>query len=138
MSSSSPMGPGPILVPKKYPRQRLVELRYSEVHQAGLALGLKPDHVTFLGLPDTAAPTAGSSFDAAVQATLNVVRRSGAGTLFVTWERDPHCDHEASAQLAKAVRRLSPGLKLWAYPVWGWHIEAGRRDPSASAKRRSR
>ena len=19
---------------------------------------------------------------------------------------------------------MSPGLKLWAYPIWGWHIEA--------------
>jgi LmbE family N-acetylglucosaminyl deacetylase len=108
---------------KKFPRQRLVELRYSEVHEAGLALGLQPDHVTFLGLPDTMAPKAGPQFDAAVDETLGVIRRSGAETLFVTWERDPHCDHEASAELAKAVRMKCPGLQLWAYPVWGWHIE---------------
>jgi LmbE family N-acetylglucosaminyl deacetylase len=25
--------------------------------------------------------------------------------------------------LAKAVRRLNPALRLWAYPVWGWHLE---------------
>ena len=109
---------------KQYPRQKLVDLRYSEVHQAGLTLGLQPDRVTFLGLPDTMAPKAGPRFDAAVEEILNVIRRSGAGSLFVTWEKDPHCDHEASAELAKAVRRMSPGLKLWAYPVWGWHIDA--------------
>lgn len=107
---------------KKFPRQRLVELRYSEVHEAGLALGLQPERVTFLGLPDTKAPKAGPQFDAAVDRTLEVIRRSGAEALFVTWERDPHCDHEASAELAKAVRMNCPGLKLWAYPVWGWHI----------------
>jgi LmbE family N-acetylglucosaminyl deacetylase len=109
---------------KQYPRQRLVDVRYSEVHQAGLALGLKPDRIVFLGLPDTMAPKSGPQFDAAVEDTLNVIRRSEAVALFVTWERDPHCDHEASAELAKTVRRMNPGLKLWAYPIWGWHIEA--------------
>lgn len=108
---------------KKFPPQSLIELRYSEVHAAGLALGLQPERVAFLGLTDTKAPKAGPQFDAAVDRTLEVIRCSGAKTLFVTWERDPHCDHEASAELAKAVRKKCPGLKLWAYPVWGWHIE---------------
>jgi LmbE family N-acetylglucosaminyl deacetylase len=107
----------------KYPRQKLVELRYAEVHQAGLALGLASENISFLGLPDTRAPKSGPQFEAAVEATMNIIRRSGAEALFVTWERDPHCDHEASAELAKAVRRLCPDLKLWAYPIWGWHIE---------------
>jgi LmbE family N-acetylglucosaminyl deacetylase len=110
---------------EQYPRQRLVDLRYAEVHKAGLALGLQPDRIKFLGLPDTLAPKSGLQFDTAVEETLEVVQRSGAGTLFVTWESDPHCDHQASAEIAKAVRRMSPGLKLWAYPIWGWHIEAG-------------
>lgn len=109
---------------RQYPRQRLVDLRYSEVHNAGRALGLPPERVQFLGLPDTSAPKSGPQFDAAVERILAVIRHAGAGTVFVTWERDPHCDHEATAELARAVRRLSPGLKLWAYPIWGWHIAA--------------
>jgi LmbE family N-acetylglucosaminyl deacetylase len=122
---------------KQYPRQRLVDVRYSEVHQAGLALGLEPDRIVFLGLPDTMAPKSGPQFDAAVEETLNVIQRSEAGALFVTWERDPHCDHEASAELARVVRRMSPGLKLWAYPIWGWHIEASAdiRQPPPMASR---
>ena len=122
---------------KQYPSKRLVDLRCSEVHRAGLALGLKPDRVVFLGLPDTMAPKSGPQFDAAVEETLNVIRRSEAGALFVTWERDPHCDHEASAALAKTVRRMRPGLKLWAYPIWGWHIEASAEihQPSPIAHR---
>ena len=52
---------------KQYPRQKLVDLRYSEVHRAGVALGLQPDRVKFLGLPDTMAPKAGPLFDAAVK-----------------------------------------------------------------------
>jgi LmbE family N-acetylglucosaminyl deacetylase len=109
----------------EYPRQRLVDLRYSEVHKAGLALGLPSDRVAFLELKDTAAPKSGPAFDIAVEKTLAVVLRSKAETLFVTWEKDPHCDHEASAELAKAVRRVCPSLKLWAYPIWGWHLEPG-------------
>lgn len=119
---------------KQYPRQRLTELRYAETHKACLALGLQPDHVTFLGLTDTAAPTSGPEFDAAVGEMLKVIRRSGAGALFVTWEKDPHCDHQSSAKLAKAVRKMSPGLKLWAYPVWGWHIEPSLEMPEPHQK----
>lgn len=108
----------------RYPRQTLVDLRYSEVHQAALALGLQVDRVTFLGLPDTLAPKSGPLFNAAVQKTVDLIRSSGAASLFSTWECDPHCDHEATAEMAKAVRRMCPGLALWAYPIWGWHLEA--------------
>jgi LmbE family N-acetylglucosaminyl deacetylase len=122
---------------KQYPKLRLVDLRYSEVHKAGVALGLQPDRIGFLGLSDTLAPKSGPQFDTAVEETLDVIRRSGAGALFVTWEGDPHCDHEASAELAKTVRKMSPGLKLWAYPIWGWHIEASAeiRQPPPMAFR---
>jgi LmbE family N-acetylglucosaminyl deacetylase len=119
---------------KQYPRQKLVELRYAEVHKAGQALGLPSNRVTFLGLRDTIAPTSGLQFEIAVAKTLEVVRQSKADTLFVTWEKDPHCDHEASAALAKAVRRLSPSLKLWAYPVWGWHLEPGGETDQPAPK----
>jgi LmbE family N-acetylglucosaminyl deacetylase len=121
----------------QYPRQRLIDLRYAEVHAAGEALGLGSERVQFLGLPDTMAPKAGAEFEAAVSAIHNVVRRSGAGSLFVTWAEDPHCDHDASAEMAKAVRRLNPDLKLWAYPIWGWHIDsrAELEQPSPGAFR---
>ena len=45
-----------------------------------------------------------------------------AKTVFVTWEHDPHCDHEMAARLAKELRRRHPAIKLWSYPVWGWHL----------------
>jgi len=122
---------------RQYPRERLVDLRYAEVHKAGMALGLPPDRVHFLGLPDTMAPKSGPEFDAAADKIRDVILQSGAGALFVTWENDPHCDHEAAAELAKAVRRLSPGLKLWAYPIWGWHLlpDTEIRQPILNAVR---
>ncbi len=83
------------------------------------------------------APKSGPRFNAAVEEILSVIRRSGAGSLFVTWEKDPHCDHEAAAELAKAVRRMDPAVKLWAYPIWGWHIDADTElnQPSPTAYR---
>ena len=42
-------------------------------------------------------------------------------TLFVTWGRDPHCDHETAFAMARAAAaRL--GAALYAYPVWGLHL----------------
>jgi LmbE family N-acetylglucosaminyl deacetylase len=106
-----------------YPAQRLIDLRKSEVEAAGSLLGLAHDRVTYLDLPDTQAPTSGAVFDAAVASIMETCRRSGAASLFVTWDRDPHCDHEAAYRMAEAVKRQMPELRLWAYPIWGWHLD---------------
>lgn len=108
---------------KAYPAPRLVALRQAEVDAAGALLGLEPDSVRHLGLPDTQAPSAGPAFEAAVEAIVELCSKAGAKSLFVTWDRDPHCDHEATARMADAVRRRMPGLKLWAYPIWAWHLD---------------
>jgi LmbE family N-acetylglucosaminyl deacetylase len=106
-----------------FPRQRLIELRRAEVETAGSRLGLPPERVHHFDLPDTQAPASGPAFDAAVAAIIEVCGRSGARSLFVTWDGDPHCDHQATAEMAKAVKRRLPDIRLWAYPIWGWHLE---------------
>lgn len=106
-----------------FPRHRLIELRRTEVEAAGSLLGLAPDQMHHLGLPDTQAPTSGPAFDAAVAAIVATCARSGAQSLFATWDGDPHCDHQATARMAKAVKRRMPDLRLWAYPIWGWHLD---------------
>ena len=108
---------------KAYPAQRLIELRQAEVMAAGALLGLPPAGMHHLGLPDTSAPSSGPAFEAAVQAIFERCRTIGAETLFVTWDGDPHCDHEATARMARAVRQRMPELRLWAYPIWGWHLD---------------
>jgi LmbE family N-acetylglucosaminyl deacetylase len=109
---------------RAYPRDQLVHTRRSELAQAARILGLAPDRIVELGLRDTKAPKSGPEFARSAERVGHIVAASGADTLFVTWEHDPHCDHEAAACLAKEIRRCHPGLKLWAYPVWGWHIPA--------------
>lgn len=39
----------------------------------------------------------------------------------VTWDGEPHCDHEAAAALADAVaRRIT--VRVYHYLVWGWTV----------------
>jgi len=108
---------------KRYPRQTLIDLRQAEVAAAGTMLGLAADHVSHLGLPDTRAPSSGDVFDRAVTTIVEKCRAANAATLFVTWDLDPHCDHEAAARMAEAARQRVPELRLWAYPIWGWHLD---------------
>ena len=36
-------------------------------------------------------------------------------TVLSSWRHDPHCDHQATASMARASR-----LRVLFYPVWGW------------------
>jgi LmbE family N-acetylglucosaminyl deacetylase len=122
---------------QQYPRERLIALRRSEIGAAVTLLGLSPHHVRHLGLPDAKAPTAGRVFDAAVAAIAEACITASAKSLFVTWDGDPHCDHVATARMAEAVQGRLPQLKLWAYPIWGWHLEPSMqldRDPPCGVR----
>ncbi len=111
-----------------FPPARLIATREREARNAVHALGVAPDRLGFLRLPDTAAPTSGAMFQAAVQAIEATCVRVGAGTILAPWEHDPHCDHEAAHLMATAVAdRL--GLRQWAYPVWGWTLPDGHPIP---------
>ncbi|MEH3145915.1 MAG: PIG-L family deacetylase [Methylobacterium frigidaeris] len=110
-----------------YPPERLRDLREAETLAAARALGLDAGHVRFLRLPDRFVPRAGPEAEAAAEAIAAAARDCGATSLFVTWAHDPHCDHEASAALARMARaRLSHAglgpVRLHAYPVWGWAL----------------
>jgi LmbE family N-acetylglucosaminyl deacetylase len=113
-----------------YPRDRLIATRRAELLKAGRILGLAPAALFELGLPDAAAPMEGPDFDRAVDMARDIVASLKARSLFVTWGRDPHCDHEAAAHLAQELGRQDPTLKLWSYPVWGWHLPPGHTIPA--------
>ncbi|MGI3901034.1 MAG: PIG-L deacetylase family protein [Janthinobacterium lividum] len=106
-----------------FPPERLTALRKDEARRALAQLGLPRERLGFLDLPDTATPSAGPAFDAAVEAIVRRASDVGAKTLFVTWGRDPHCDHETAYSMAK-IAAARAGLRLWAYPVWGLHLAA--------------
>ncbi|WP_407521396.1 PIG-L deacetylase family protein [Methylobacterium oryzisoli] len=105
-----------------YPPARLRDLREEETRAAARALGLAAEQIGFLRLPDRAVPATGPAAEAAAEAIAAAARACGAGALFVTWARDPHCDHQACAALAGLARRRLPAVRLFAYPVWGWSL----------------
>jgi LmbE family N-acetylglucosaminyl deacetylase len=106
-----------------YPRQRLIDLRRAELEQAGRLLGLPSQCFHDLNLPDTALPASGPVFDISVRRVAEIVEAFGVKSLFVTWECDPHCDHQSAAALAKAVKSRIDDIRLWAFPIWGWHLD---------------
>jgi LmbE family N-acetylglucosaminyl deacetylase len=109
-----------------HPRDKLVDLRRAEAERAAVHLGVSPDRLVHLGLSDTQTPSAGPAFERSVERIVAIIDDADANALFVTWGGDPHCDHEAADQIARAVRRRRPHLKLWSYPIWGWGL-----DPAA-------
>ena len=104
---------------KTYPPDRLRSLREDEAREAGAELGLNPEDLLFLGLPDRFVPREGEEAERAIDAIADCAREIGAGTLLVSWRHDPHCDHEASYRIARKVQRRAGELRLFEYVVWG-------------------
>jgi LmbE family N-acetylglucosaminyl deacetylase len=104
---------------KAYPPDRLRSLREGEARRAGAELGLKPDDMIFLGLPDRFVPCEGEEAECAIGAIVDCVREIDAKSLFVSWRHDPHCDHEASYRIAREVQRRVGEVRLFEYVVWG-------------------
>jgi LmbE family N-acetylglucosaminyl deacetylase len=73
----------------------------------------------FLRLPDRFVPSEGEDAERAIGVIADCVRQTGAGSLFVSWRHDPHCDHEASYRIAREVQCRVGKLRLLEYVVWG-------------------
>jgi LmbE family N-acetylglucosaminyl deacetylase len=104
---------------KAYPPGRLRSLREEEAKRAGAELGLKPEDMLFLGLPDCFVPFEGEEAERAIGAIADCAREIGARSMFVSWRHDPHCDHEASYRIARAVQSRAGEIRLFEYVVWG-------------------
>jgi LmbE family N-acetylglucosaminyl deacetylase len=104
-----------------HPPAALRELREQEAHAAAAILGLTPDRLVFLRLPDRFAPHEGPAFEQAVVALAALAARHGCGRLFAPWRHDPHGDHVAAHRIAAACA-ARVGIGLVSYPVWGWTL----------------
>lgn len=105
-----------------YPPERLRALREDETRRAVSELGMAPEDVAFLRLPDAHVPSDGPAAQAAAEAVAEAARACGAGAVFVTWRHDPHCDHRASAAIVALARPRLGAARLYEYPVWGWTL----------------
>ena len=114
---------------RKYPCPKLSKLRERETMTACGALGLSSHDISFLRLPDSNVPSSGESACNSIADMAIRARAIDAGTIFVTWRNDPHCDHQASFALARAAAHQT-NSKLLQYPIWG-HTRADRMTLSA-------
>jgi len=105
-----------------YPPERLRELREAETLRAVAVLGMAPGTVTFLRLPDAHVPSEGPQAEAAAAAVIAASQACQAGSVFVTWRHDPHCDHKAAAAIVALARGRLSGVRIYEYPVWGWTL----------------
>lgn len=106
-----------------WPAPRLRAQRQHEAQHAVSCLGLVPERLVFLNLPDTRVPHEGVMFDQVVRELARLSKSHGCAVVLAPWRADPHCDHEAAWKMAGALRQ-SCGLRVLAYPVWGWLIPA--------------
>src|SRR6202041_915812 len=121
---------------KAYPADRLRSLREEEARQAAAELGLSPEDMLFVGLPDRFVPSEGEEAERAIDAITDCAREIGARSLFVSWRHDPHCDHEASYRIAREVQRRVGKVKLFEYVVWGHTLPPSTKvDPIRSGFR---
>jgi LmbE family N-acetylglucosaminyl deacetylase len=115
-----------------YPRERLVKLRKNESLAAAEQIGVPRGWLSDIGLPDGATPLEGPVFDSTATAIADLAGDARARTLFVTSRHDPHCDHQAVHDIVRTAARHA-GLKVWSYPIWGWHLPPDKKLTEARA-----
>lgn len=107
--------------------RRVANARASEARIALRLLGFNAAPV-FLSWPDAApfAPTS-AEFARTVRKLEQMCRKRRISRIVATWEYEPHCDHKAAAQVARAVADRARA-QLLNYLVWGWTLpDAGDR-----------
>ncbi|MVN22491.1 PIG-L deacetylase family protein [Mucilaginibacter arboris] len=109
---------------KKYPAERLRQLRETEALDALKILNVPAANASFMRLKDTAVPNQKDpGFDAAVQQMLASLRQIKPETVLVTWEKDLHHDHQSSFQiLKKSVIQLEKQPRILQYLIWIWEL----------------
>lgn len=109
---------------QSYPAARLCTVRESEVKAAASMLGLPEPAITCLRLRDGSVPVAGPLFARAAAVIRDTAIEIGAASVVVTWRHDPHCDHQAAFAIAQEAMAGLTGVRLLAYPIWGWDLPA--------------
>ncbi|QJW90065.1 PIG-L family deacetylase [Spirosoma taeanense] len=116
-----------------FPAERLRALREAEAREAVQILGVAPEQVTFLRLPDSRVPTPGEpEFREAVTSMRQVLTRVKPTTVLVPWRRDPHRDHRASWQMLQtALENQTEPPRVLEYLIWLWELGSEADMPQA-------
>ncbi|HEX3824627.1 MAG TPA: PIG-L family deacetylase [Mycobacteriales bacterium] len=95
----------------RFARSRLGALRRAESVAAIGKLGIAPQAMHHLGLPDSGLASHLPELIEALRAVVDV-----SDVVFAPWRGDGHPDHEAAGEAAAEL-----GTTLVEYPIWMWH-----------------
>ncbi len=112
---------------QKYPAPVLKNLRETETCYAMAMLGVEPDLITFLQLPDGAVPETGELFQSAVNQCHIYLELAKPKIIFAPCRSDPHPDHRATWQIIYgALRQSALDPRVIEYPIWDWDPQQRR------------
>lgn len=116
---------------KKFPPEKLRDLREVELIEAAKILGVEKEKVTFFRFRDRGVPSeTAKDFESAVNRCRDYLSKINARTIFVPWRRDPHPDHRAAFQIINAAK--NPHHKVIEYPIWLYELAESEDAPRAS------
>ncbi|HUH18532.1 PIG-L family deacetylase [Albibacterium sp.] len=120
---------------KKYPAERLRDLREEEARKALNILNVNAEAIQFLRLPDSNMNKLNPvNFEYTSRLLQEYIIKIRPTTIFLPWRKDPHPDHIATWNLAvNAIKGINKGVfqsRVLEYPVWFWE----RTDASQLAQ----
>ena len=118
---------------KKFPPEKLRNLREREIKEALKVLGVSASYIEFFRFKDRSVPNENSAnWHEAFDKCVKYLAKIKPETILVPWRRDPHPDHRAAFQLMNfAKKNFSAEIKLIEYPIWLWEIAESADAPRA-------
>lgn len=109
---------------KKYPAEKLRQLRESEALNALKILDVDAANASFMRIKDRSVPNPeDAGFDDAVTQMLQILTSLKPDTILVTWQKDPHPDHRAAWQIVNRVAGLlAKKPRILQYLIWIWEL----------------
>lgn len=109
---------------KKFPAEKLRDLRENEMIAALQTLGVSAKETTFLRYRDRSVPNENAAdFASAVEKVKNFLIENEPQTIVLPWRRDPHPDHRATWQIfSAATAEIERPFRILEYPIWLWEM----------------
>ena len=118
---------------KKFPAEKLRDLREREILEALEVLDVAAETVEFFRFRDRSVPNENSAnFAEAVERCRRYLIESNPQTILVPWRRDPHPDHRAAFSIISAAKNNLPPPRVIEYPIWLWEIAESADAPLAN------
>lgn len=113
---------------KKFPAEKLRDLREREMLAALKILDISADDATFFRWRDRRVPDENSAhFEHFAARCRSYLDENAPQTILVPWRRDPHPDHRAAFALIKSAAGSS--ARIIEYPIWLWEIAESADAP---------